>query len=76
MRDIKDILYEICEDKAVYETGVDLIEKGILDSYAIIEFLSVLEDEGIVIQITQIDRELLRTVEGIERLIRDCTDVG
>lgn len=71
MRDIKDILYEICEDEAVYEEGVDLIETGLLDSYAIIELLSVLEDEGIVIQVTRIDRNMLRTVSGIEKLIKE-----
>ena len=69
--DVKKILYEICEDEAVYEDGIDLIETGLLDSYAFIELFSILEDYGIVIQPTRIDRNLLRNVEGIEKMIND-----
>lgn len=67
--DIKKILYEICEDESVYEDDIDLIETGLLDSYAFIELFSTLEDYGIIIQPTRIDRNLLRTVKGIEKLI-------
>ena len=67
--DIPKLLYEICEDDGVYEKGIDLIESGLLDSYAFIELFSKLEDYGIIIQPTRIDRNLLRTVEGIEKLI-------
>lgn len=70
MKDIKELLFEICEDERVYADDVDLIEEGLLDSFAVIELLSALEDEGIEIQLTQIDRNLLRTVSGIEQLIR------
>ena len=69
--DIPKLLYEICEDEGVYEKGVDLIESGLLDSYAFIELFSRLEDYGIVIQVTRIDRNQLRTVEGIEKLVDD-----
>lgn len=69
MKDIRDILYDICETDKVYEPNIDLIESGILDSYAVIELFSELEDLGIELQITQIDRKLLHTVEGIEKLI-------
>lgn len=69
MTDIRKILYEICEDKRVFEEGTDLIESGLLDSYATIELFCRLEDEGIELQITRIDRELLRTAKGIEELI-------
>ena len=71
MIDIKKILYEICDDKLVYDDNIDLIESGLLDSYAIIELLSKLEDEGINIYITRIDRNKLRTVKGIESLINE-----
>jgi len=67
--DIPKLLYEICEDDGVYEKGIDLIESGLLDSYAFIELFSKLEDYGIIIQPTRIDRNQLRTVEGIEKLI-------
>lgn len=72
MKDIKELLYEICEDEKVFDENTDLVESGILDSYATIELLSLLEDEGIEIQITQIDRDLLRTVSGIEKLVKEA----
>ena len=72
MNDIKELLYEICEDEKVFDENTDLVESGILDSYATIELLSLLEDEGIEIQITQIDRDLLRTVSGIEKLVKEA----
>ena len=69
--DIKKILYEICEDKRVFEEGIDLIESGLLDSYAFIELFTRLEDEGIYLQPTRIDRNKLRTVSGIKELIEE-----
>lgn len=72
MTDIREILYEICEDEKVFEEGTDLFETGILDSYATIELLCRLEEEGVEIQITQIDRNLLRTVKGIETLVAEA----
>ena len=68
---VKDLLFEICEDESVYEDGIDLFETGLLDSYAFIELFSKLEDLGISIQPTRIDRTKLRTVKGIEELIND-----
>ena len=69
--DIPKLLYEICEDDGVYEKGIDLIESGLLDSYAFIELFSKLEDYGIIIQPTRIDRNQLRTIKGIEELVDD-----
>ena len=70
MIDIKKILYEITNDEKVYE-DIDLIDSGILDSYAFIELFSKLEDLGIIIQPTRIDRNRLRTIKGIEELIKE-----
>lgn len=69
--DIPKLLYEICEDEGVYEKDIDLIESGLLDSYAFIELFSRLDDYGIDIQPTRIDRSQLRTVKGIEKLVND-----
>ncbi len=69
MIDVKKILYEICEDENVYNPDFDLIESGLLDSFAMIELFARLEDEGIEIQPTRIDREKLRTPRGIEELV-------
>lgn len=71
MIDVKKILYEICEDENVYNPDFDLIESGLLDSFAMIELFAKLEDEGVEIQPTRIDREKLRTPRGIEELVKE-----
>lgn len=71
MINVCDILYDICEDKAVFDKDLDLIESGVLDSYALIELFSKFEDLGLDIQPTRINRDKLRTVKGIEELIKD-----
>lgn len=71
MINVYDILLKICEDKRVLDPNFDLIESGLLDSYALIELLSVLEDNNITIQITRIDRDNLRTPASIEKLIKE-----
>ena len=48
-----------------------MIESGLLDSYAFIELFTALEDYGIEIQPTRIDRSKLRTIKGIEELIEN-----
>lgn len=68
---VRNILYEICEDELVYENNIDLVDSGLLDSYAFIELFSKLEDYGIVLQPTRIDRTKLRTIHGIEELINE-----
>ena len=71
MINIPDLLYEICEDKNVYNPDFDLLESEVFDSYAFIEFFSRLEDNGIIIQPTRIDRSLLRTPKTIEQLVKE-----
>ena len=69
MINVCDILYSICEDEHVYDKNFDLIESGLLDSFAFIEFFSILEDKGIVIHPTRIDKNSLRTSGLIEQLV-------
>ena len=71
MIDIGKLLYSICEDDKVYDKDYDLIESGLLDSFAFIELFSKLEDLGITIPPTRIDRESLRTPRNIEKLIKE-----
>lgn len=71
MIDIKSILYEICDDERVFDKDIDLIDSGLLDSYAFIELFSRLEDEGVTIQPTRVDRNLFRNVEKLEELINE-----
>lgn len=69
--DVPKLLYEICEDEKVFSEEIDLIETGLLDSFAFIELFAKLEDYGIYLQPTRIDRSKLRTVQGIEELIQE-----
>lgn len=71
---IPDLLYELCEDKSVYNPDCELIESGLLDSFAFIELFSRLEDYGIVLQPTRIDRKKLKTPKLIEELIKENTN--
>lgn len=68
---IPDLLYEICEDENVYNPDFDLIESEVFDSFAFIEFFSRLEDNGVILQPTRIDRSLLRTSRTIEQLVKE-----
>ena len=69
MTDISRLLFELTEDERVFDPDYDLIESGALDSLAFIELFSRLEDEGIELQPTRIDRSELRTTASIARLI-------
>lgn len=71
---IKDLLYEILEDERVFDDGIDLIDCGIMDSYTFIELFSRLEDYGVFLQPTRIDRSKLRSIKGIELLIDEYKD--
>jgi acyl carrier protein len=74
MINICDLLYSICEDKNVYNKNFDLIESGLLDSFAVIELFSRLEDMDIIIQPTQIEKDALRTPKSIEKLINSTIE--
>lgn len=71
MIDVKKLLYEIIDDERLFDKNVDLIESGLLDSFAFIELFSRLEDMGINIQPTRIDRNKLRSIDGISELINE-----
>lgn len=71
MIDVCKLLYEICENENVYDLDFDLIESGVLDSLAFIELFSRLDDYGIELQPTRIDRSLLRTPRTIMELIKN-----
>ncbi|MBQ2724640.1 MAG: D-alanine--poly(phosphoribitol) ligase subunit 2 [Clostridia bacterium] len=71
MIDIPKLLYEICGNEAVYDPDCELLESGLLDSLALIELVSRLEDEGVVIHLTRIDRQLLKTPRSIAKLVSE-----
>lgn len=71
MINVADVLYQICDDKSVYDPDFDLFESEVFDSFAFIEFFSALEDYGIEIQPTRIDRNMLRTPGTIAELVKE-----
>ena len=71
MIDVKIILIDICEDERAGDPSVDLIDSGILDSYAFIEFFSWLEDLGVEVQPTRIDRDILRNIDKLNEYINN-----
>ena len=70
MIDVSKLLYEIIEDDRVYDLDFDLIDSGLLDSLSFIELFYKLEDLGINIVVTRIDKEDVRTPRKIQELIR------
>ena len=69
--DVNKFICEICGLDEPLKDDEELIESEILDSLAIIELISALEDEGIVIHLTRIDRSRLKTVVSINKLIEE-----
>ncbi len=74
MIDVKALLFELCDDPAVYDEDCELIESGRFDSFTMIEFFSALEDEGIFIPLTRIDRGHLRTVKSLCELVDEYAE--
>ena len=72
--EVRQLLREVCGDDSAGDEGVDLIESGLLDSLAVIELFTRLEERGIELQPTRIDRSKLRTAEGILSLIAGVSD--
>ncbi|MGN1349070.1 MAG: phosphopantetheine-binding protein [Acutalibacteraceae bacterium] len=72
--DVKEFLKDICALDELPDDDLELIDSGILDSLALIELLSALEDEGIVIHLTRIDRRRLRTPASLQRLIDEAAE--
>ena len=58
MIDVCKLLYEICEDERVYDKDFDLLASDVLDSFAMIELFTALENEGIMISPTRVDRKI------------------
>ena len=72
MINIDQLLYEVFEDENVFNPDYNLVESNLLDSYNFIELISRLEDEGITIYPTRIDKELFKTPKGIKKIVEDA----
>lgn len=71
MIDVKGILIDICDDERAGDSNIDLIDSGLLDSYAFIELFSRLEDLVIEVQPTRINRDILRNVDKLSEYINN-----
>lgn len=69
MINVNKLLEEICNDDRVNDDDFDLIESGVLDSYAMIELFTYLEDNDIELYPTQIKMNDLRTPGSIKNII-------
>ena len=65
---MRRLLADACGSEAALREGTDLLETGLLDSLALITLLDGLEDMGVEIQPTQVEREAFRTAAGIFEL--------
>ena len=71
--EISQLLFDITQDEDVLDPDCELLDSGILDSLATIELFSALEDLGIEIYPTQIDRSLLSTPQTLAELVNNHT---
>ncbi|MBQ3177684.1 MAG: acyl carrier protein [Clostridia bacterium] len=71
--DIPKLLYEIIGDEAVLEPDCELLESGLLDSLALIELVNLLEEEGVTLHLTRIDRQRLKTTGSITELVKELS---
>ena len=73
---VLEILVELTGEDALFDnSGIDLIESGILDSFTYSELLYSLEDEfGIEIQPTQVESDVWRSIERIALLVDEMTE--
>ena len=71
--DIPKLLYEIIGDEAVLEPDCELLESGLLDSLALIELVNLLEEEGVTLHLTRIDRQRLKTTSSITELVKELS---
>lgn len=69
--DVNKFICDLCGLDEPLKDDEELIDSGILDSFAIVELISALEEEGIIIHLTRIDRNMLKTVASINKLIEN-----
>ncbi len=71
-----DSLLILLQDACGVDTPIlpdtELLDSGLLDSLALIRLLDALEDNGLLLEPTQIEREGLRTPLRIARLLESA----
>lgn len=69
MVNVKEIICEVCNLPDDVADDYDLFANEKLDSYAFIELFTILEEEGIELQPTRIDKARLKTPASIQALV-------
>lgn len=69
MVNVKEIICEVCNLPDDVADDYDLFANEKLDSYAFIELFTILEEEGIELQPTRIDKVRLKTPASIQALV-------
>ena len=71
--EVMDILVEVCQDEVVKENpDIELFQTGLLDSFGTVELLIQIEERlGILVPISEFDRELWNTPTNISLQLAD-----
>ena len=69
-RQVEELLVRVCGSKQVLQPGLNLVESGLLDSLALIDFFDELNLLGVELQPTQVVNDDLRSVDLICALLR------
>ena len=68
---IKKIIFNIAGYKANNKTNIDLVQKGILDSFSLLMLITELEKTfKIKINLKKLNTEKLRTIDKLENLVK------
>lgn len=65
---------EVCGGADALDPSVDLLDSGLLDSLAFITLLDRLEDAGVCLQPTRVDKSAFRSARSIVRLVRETQE--
>lgn len=71
--EVMDILVEVCQDEVVKQNpDIELFQAGLLDSFGTVELLIQIEERlGILVPISEFDRELWNTPTNIALQLAD-----
>lgn len=67
--EIAALLVQVCGTKRAAHPGINLLEEGLMDSLAVVEFFDELNLLGLEIQPTQISLQHLQNIDSICSLL-------
>lgn len=71
---ITGLLRELCESGRKIQPDTELLESGLLDSYAFLQLLTALEDNGYDIQPTRHPKECFSSARSIAAICAEYAD--